>query len=222
MDNTEHYRFHACTLPYSHDALEPYLSEETVRRHHELVCNRYVEQLNAILKNYPQYQDWTLEQLIRDNDQIVAEIREQVLYNAGGLHNHIIYFEGMRPAGEGEPRPIGTLKDEIDANFGSFEEFKRRFKFAAGIIRGAGFAGLVKNHRNSLCIITMRNNESPLAINLYPVLILDVWEHAYMYQYLSREEYIENWFNLIDWQNAEEQYLYEYDFRTQRQHTPCC
>jgi len=201
----EHYKFEVKPLPYSYDALEPHIGKSTLCFHHDKHLQSYVDNLNKTLADFPAYQDWSLEELIIRQDELPESIRTAVRNNAGGVYNHILYFDGMAPANATEPS--GRLKDKIEKTFGSTEELEKKLKEAALSQFGSGWAYLVSDQNGNLSIVKTPNQDTPLTMGLCPVLAVDVWEHAYYLDYQNRRpDYYSNWFEVINWNEAEEKY----------------
>lgn len=202
----EHYPFSLIPLPYAYDALEPYIDTETMRLHHDKHLKAYVDNLNKALSSYPQYHMWTLTQLISNTSNLPKNIQIAVRNNAGGVYNHNLYFSLMHtPAYE---IPKGKLAVAIVSTFGSMERFKENFKQAALDRFGSGWAWLVMNSNGKIGIVSTPNQDTPLCQGLCPILLIDVWEHAYYLKYQNRRpEYIDNWFNVINWNEAEQNYM---------------
>lgn len=199
----EHYPFVLPPLPYADNALEPYINQKTIKDHHDVFFNGYVTRLNNALKDYPQYHRWSLERLILENECLPKNIRTIVFNNAGGLLNHTIYFDSMTPQGSSIS---DTLKRKITYCFGSFEEFLGQMLEAGLSVFGSGWAWLVKDCYGNLHIITTKNQDTPLSQKYTPILPVDVWEHAYIPQYIAdRKAYIENWAKIINWTYVEKQ-----------------
>lgn len=204
MENN-HYKFNLIPLEYDYNALEPYIDSKTVEIHHNKHLKTYVDNLNNILSNYKEFQQWSLEKLIKDNDLLPICIRQSVINNAGGVYNHNFYFNIMTPNAPLEP--AGILREDMLRQFNSFEEFKSQFKQAALNQFGSGWAWLVVDSLGKLKIISTKNQDTPLTLDLYPIMLVDVWEHAYYLKYQNRRaDYLENWFNIINWQKIEYKY----------------
>lgn len=198
------YPFELIGLPYQYNALEPYIDTATVRLHHGKHLKKYVDNLNEILEKYPIYQTWSLERLILRNSDLQINIQTGIKNNAGGVYNHNFYFDIMRPGSE-QNVPIGKLKEAIIKSFDSIEKFYDLFKEAALKVFGSGYAWLVVDSNKELKIVTSPNQDVP--INVFHVLLIDVWEHAYYLKYKNkRDDYITNWYKLIDWDKAEKNY----------------
>jgi Fe-Mn family superoxide dismutase len=202
----QHYEFENVPLPYDYSALEPYIDTKTMELHHDKHLQTYVNNLNAALKNYPSLHTWSLEKLIYNANSLPKEIRTAVVNNGGGVYNHNFYFAGM--ANSEIKSPIGNLSYAIDKVFGSFDGFKSMFKQQALSVFGSGYAWLVMDRNCNLKIITTANQGTPLVNNLCPILNIDVWEHAYyLKHYNKRADYIDDWFQVVNWEKADEKYM---------------
>lgn len=191
-------------LPYAFDALEPYIDARTMEIHHGKHHQGYVDKLNAALEGHPDLQDESLDQLLTSLDSLPADIRTAVQNNGGGHSNHSLFWTVMAPNAGGEPG--AELKKEIDSTFESFANFKEEFSKAAATRFGSGWAWLVLD-TGKLKVTSTANQDSPLSQNQTPLLGLDVWEHAYYLKYQNkRPEYIQAWWNLINWSQVEDYY----------------
>ena len=192
-------------LPYGYDALEPYIDVETMHLHHEKHHNTYVTNLNAAIEKHPELGSKSIEELIADIDALPEDIRTAVRNNGGGHANHTFFWEIMAPKAGGEP--VGELKTAIDEAFGSFTDFKAKFKAAATTRFGSGWAWLVWKD-GKLEIISTPNQDSPLMEGLTPIWGLDVWEHAYYLNYRNvRPDYVDAFWNVVNWDKVNELYL---------------
>ena len=192
-------------LPYGYDALEPYIDVETMHLHHEKHHNTYVTNLNAAIEKHPELGSKSIEELIADIDALPEDIRTAVRNNGGGHANHTFFWEIMAPKAGGEP--VGELKTAIDEAFGSFTDFKAKFKAAATTRFGSGWAWLVLKD-GKLEIISTPNQDSPLMEGLTPILGLDVWELAYYLNYRNvRPDYVDAFWNVVNWDKVNELYL---------------
>ena len=192
-------------LPYGYDALEPYIDVETMHIHHEKHHNTYVTNLNAAIEKHPELGSKSIEELIADIDALPEDIRTAVRNNGGGHANHTFFWEIMAPKAGGEP--VGELKTAIDEAFGSFTDFKAKFKAAATTRFGSGWAWLVVKD-GKLEITSTPNQDSPLMEGLTPILGLDVWEHAYYLTYRNvRPDYVDAFWNVVNWDKVNELYL---------------
>lgn len=200
------YPFQLEALPYDYNALEPYIDKETMHYHHDKHHQAYVDNLNKALEGYPQFHQMSLVDLLKNLDNLPAEIQAKVRNNGGGVYNHNLFFKILTP--KSTKKPFGELEKAINQKFGSFENFKETFKKAALERFGSGWAWLVKDKNNELMIISTPNQDVPLKLEVQPILALDVWEHAYYLKYQNRRgEYIVNFFEVIDWNKAEDLYL---------------
>ena len=201
----ETYPFKLKSLPYDYDALEPFIDKETMHYHHDKHHLAYVNNLNKALENYPELHDKTLIWLLQNLENLPEAIQTAVRNNGGGVLNHNLFFDGMTPASS--KAPVGRLAEAINRDFGSFENFKETFKKAALGRFGSGWAWLVSDENGNLKIVSTANQDVPMNLRVNPILEIDVWEHAYYLKYQNRRaEYIDNWFNVIDWNKAEELY----------------
>jgi Fe-Mn family superoxide dismutase len=193
-------------MKYDFGALEPIIDARTVEIHHDKHQATYLKNLNAALEKAPQFFDWPLEKILVSLDQLPAEIRTAVKNNGGGVYNHNLYWDSMAPSHTSQP--VGSLAKAIEATFGSFDQFKAEFE-KAGLGRfGSGYAWLSVDPSKKLVIHSTANQDCPLQENLTPILVVDVWEHAYYLKYQNRRaEYLSSWWPLVDWQVAEERYL---------------
>ncbi len=191
-------------LPYAFDALEPYIDKMTMEIHHGKHHNGYVANLNKALES-ASISGKTLEELLASNCAAVPEnIRTAVRNNAGGHANHSMFWTIMGPKKGGQPS--GKIAEAIKSTFGGFDQFKEKFNAAAATRFGSGWAWLV-NAGGKLDIYSTANQDSPLMEGKYPVMGLDVWEHAYYLKYQNRRpEYIAAWWNVVDWDAIEKRF----------------
>ena len=190
-------------LPYAYDALEPYIDEETMHLHHDKHHNTYVTNVNAALAKHPEIGE-DLEKLLADVESIPADIRQAVINNGGGHLNHALFWELMTAE---ETAPSAELAADIDATFGSFEDFKAAFTTAAATRFGSGWAWLVVNKEGKLEVVSTANQDTPISEGKTPILGLDVWEHAYYVKYRNvRPDYIKAFFSVINWNKVNELY----------------
>ena len=190
-------------LPYAYDALEPYIDAETMHLHHDKHHNTYVTNVNAALVKHPEIGE-DLEKLLADVNSIPADIRQAVINNGGGHLNHALFWELMTAE---ETAPSAELAADIDATFGSFEDFKVAFTAAATTRFGSGWAWLVVNKEGKLEVVSTANQDTPISDGKTPILGLDVWEHAYYVKYRNvRPDYIKAFFSVINWNKVNELY----------------
>ena len=192
--------FEVKPLNYSYDALEPYIDKETMMIHHDKHYKNYVDKLNNAIKKDPNLYSYNLEDLLTNLDSIPENISQAIKNNGGGVYNHEFFFNIMTNK---KTSPSKELKKAIDRDFVSFEKFKNEFKEAALDVFGSGWAWLVSDKDGNLSIIKTSNQDSPITLNLTPIIGIDVWEHAYYLRYQNnRSNYIDNWFNVINWDKA--------------------
>lgn len=198
--------FDKIELPYSYDALEPYIDKETVETHYGKHLQKYLDTLNALLKGHEEYTEGkTLDQLIASVNSLPEEIRQGVIDQGGGVSNHNLYFSILSP--NPKRAPEGKLLDEINTTFGSIEELKTQLSNAAISQFGSGYGFLVKDNSGKLSIVKTLNQNSPVSNGLIPILTIDVWEHAYYLKYKNlRADYVNNIWDLIDWSKVENLY----------------
>lgn len=201
----QYYRFENPPLPYSYKAMEPYIDIQTMYLHHDKHLQTYVDNLNKTLQDYTFLHNFTLEQLLENLASLPMEIRTAVKNNAGGVYSHILYFKELKnPA---PSAPVGDLAKAIDKKFGSLEKFKKQFKEEALAVFGSGYAWLVADSKGDLQIVQTANQDTPLAKNLFPLMNVDVWEHAYYLKHHNlRTCYIDDWFQVLDWEFVSNRY----------------
>lgn len=179
-------------LPYKMDALAPYISEETLRYHHGKHHAGYVNKLNELIKN-TEYEEMSLEQTIRQSSGAIFN-------NAAQIFNHDFYWNCLNPT---KTEPSELLLNAIKATFNSMESFKEAFSKAAIGQFGSGWAWLVTDEHEKLQIYTTSNAHTPIEHNLTPLLVCDVWEHAYYIDYRNeRAKYLDNFWSLVNWEHV--------------------
>lgn len=200
------YPFKLEPLLYSYDALAPYISSETLHFHHDKHLQTYTDNLNKALEAHPELQNKTLEQLLARPKSLPSDVRTPIMRNAGGVYNHIFYFNHMRPATR-DNRPSGKLLESIQKESGSFEQFQKEFKEHALAVFGSGWLWLVANASGKLMLSPSANQDSPITEGYIPIATIDVWEHAYYLDYQNRRtDYIDGWWNLVNWEAAQREY----------------
>ncbi|KKT43849.1 MAG: Superoxide dismutase [Candidatus Wolfebacteria bacterium GW2011_GWE2_44_13] len=193
-------------LPYAYNALEPFIDARTLEIHHSKHHQSYVDKLNTALEKYPELQDKTAEELIAMLDEIPETIRTTVRNNAGGHFSHTFYWNCMSPtAQEDIPEELGKA---IVDDFGSIVAFKEQFTVAATNLFGSGWVWLVFDATNKkLTITSTQGHDNPLMTGDTPLMVIDIWEHAYYLHYQNRRaEYIQNWWNVLDWKVVGQNY----------------
>lgn len=190
-------------LPYAYNALEPYIDEQTMRIHHDKHHQAYVDNLNKALEGRTDLQALGIDALLQDLGRVPAEIREAVRNHGGGHANHHLFWSLLKK----DTRLSGDIADAIVTTFGGFEPFKQLFSKAAAGRFGSGWAWLV-HHNGKLEVMSTPNQDTPLSEGKTPVLGIDVWEHAYYLKYQNRRpEYIEAFFQVINWERVNQLYL---------------
>ena len=192
-------------LPYAFDALEPHIDAKTMEIHHDKHHQAYITNVNKALESAPELASKTVEDLLANNCAIVPEaIKTAVRNNGGGHYNHSMFWTILGPGAGG--LPVGNLAQAITGAFGSFDAMKEKFNAAATTRFGSGWAWLVKSG-SAIEIISTANQDCPLMEGKFPVIGLDVWEHAYYLKYQNRRpEYIGAWWNVINWAAAEKRF----------------
>ena len=185
-------------LPYDYAALEPYIDAQTMTLHHDKHHATYVTNLNNALQKYPQMQNKSPEELIRDIKSVPDDIRTAVRNNGGGHVNHSMFWKIMKPKGGGAP--TGKIADEIKSAFGGFQDFQKLFNDTGAKQFGSGWVWLVRNSGGKLQIISTPNQDNPMTDGHYPIMGNDVWEHAYYLKYQNkRADYLAAWWNVVNW-----------------------
>ncbi len=185
-------------LPYDYAALEPHISAKTMQFHHDKHHQAYVTNLNNALKDHPDHQGKSIEELIAHLDKLPESIRTAVRNNGGGHANHTLFWELMKPGGATEP--TGALASAITSELGGFAAFKEAFTKAATTRFGSGWAWLIVGKDGKLAVTSTANQDSPIMEGQTPLLGLDVWEHAYYLDYQNkRPDYIGAWWSVVNW-----------------------
>ena len=204
MNRNSYYPFINTPLPYSYDALEPFIDEETMYLHHDRHLQTYIDNLNRFLEENPSLQKFSLEELLSIWRRLPCHLQTPLRNNAGGVYNHRFYFDSMTPPGSSCSAP--RLFEAMSCQFGSPENFRSQFKEAALSVFGSGYAWLVLDRRR-LKIVTSANQNTPLTCSRTLILNIDVWEHAYyLKHYNLRADYIDDWFRVVNWKMAENRY----------------
>jgi len=187
-------------LPYDYDALEPYIDQETMRLHHDKHHQSYVDGLNKA--------ENMLEKARRENNfDLIQHWERQLAFHGAGHYLHTIFWNNMSPKGGGKASE--PLASAINKSFGNFEAFKKQFSAAAEKVEGSGWAALVwspRSHR--LEILQFEKHQNLSQQDIIPLLVLDVWEHAYYLKYKNnRQKYIDAWWNIVHWEDVKQRYL---------------
>ena len=191
-------------LPYDYAALEPTIDEQTMKLHHDKHHQTYVTNLNGAIEKYTDLGKKTPEELLQSLDSVPEDVRAVVRNNGGGHVNHTMFWEIMKPNGGGQPN--GNIADQITTDFGSFEDFKKKFNEATAKQFGSGWGWLVWKG-GKLDILTTPNQDSPISQGLYPILGNDVWEHAYYLKYQNkRPDYLAAWWAVVNWEEINKRF----------------
>ena len=196
-------------LPYDYAALEPYIDARTMKLHHDKHHASYVEKLNAALEPYAELRRRSLPWLLINGASLPEKIRTAVHNNAGGHLNHCLFWRGMAPGTGSEPG--GKLAAAIAAAFGGFDKFKTQFDDAGAKLFGSGWVWLVRSPKSGadakLEIVTTSGHDNPVQKGSHPLLVNDVWEHAYYLKYENRRpEYLKTWWSVVNWKEAEHRF----------------
>ena len=191
-------------LDYAHDALEPHIDAKTMEIHHGKHHNGYTTKLNAAIEG-TDLEGKSIEEILGNLDHTNSAVRN----NGGGFYNHSLFWKVMSPNGGG--KPSGDLANAIDKAFGDFNSFKEAFSKAAATQFGSGWAWLCVHEGGQVEVCSTPNQDSPLMPNVgcagTPILGIDVWEHAYYLNYQNkRPDYIEAFFNVINWDEVSKRY----------------
>lgn len=192
-------------LPYDYAALEPHIDARTMEIHHTKHHQAYVNNLNAALEKAPDFQQKSLDDIIANVSKVPEAVRTAVRNNAGGHWNHSMFWLIMSPKGGGDPS--GSLGDAVAKSFGDVAKLKEQFNAAAASRFGSGWAWLVADGSGALKIESTPNQDNPAMEGRYPILGLDVWEHAYYLKYQNRRaDYISAWWNVVNWPEVAKRY----------------
>ena len=190
-------------LPYGYAALEPHIDARTIMLHHDKHHATYVNNLNAALAKLPELQERSAVWLLRNLDKVPEAARTAVRNNAGGHLNHSLFWRAMSP--KGGAAPTGLLGDAIKRDFGSFEQFKTQFEEAGEKLFGSGWVWLarVQKEGGKLQVYTTSGHDNPMMQGHFPLLLNDVWEHAYYRKHENRRaDYLNRWWAIANWEEA--------------------
>lgn len=191
-------------LPYDVAALEPHIDARTLALHHDRHHAAYVDGLRRALEPAPPaLQAESAGWLLRNLDRIPAGIRTEIAFHAGGHVNHSLLWRAMSPNGGGGPS--GALADALDDSFGSCRRFRARFDEAGNAVLGSGWIWLVRapGGDGALRLMTTVGHENPMTAGFFPILLNDLWEHAYYLKHANRRaEYLTRWWAVVDWSEA--------------------
>lgn len=192
------YPFQLPKLPYAYSALEPHFDEETMRLHHDAHHKAYVDKLNAALKDYPEFHKMPAEELLRKLPELPESIRSAVRNNAGGHLNHEFFWNVIGPPSKAVPK--GPLLDALNSNFGSVDDFRKKFTEKAVNQFASGWTCLVADARHGVLEIVELPNHAVVTNGPAGLLICDIWEHAYYLKYQNRRpEFLKAFWNVVAW-----------------------
>ncbi len=202
-------------LPYPHSALEACIDAHTMMLHHDKHHAGYVDKLNELLAPHAELRNRSARWLLLNGDSVPEDIRTAVRHNAGGHINHSLLWRAMSPTGGAGP--TGSLAGAINTMFGSLEQFKKRFDEAGAALFGSGWVWLVvANEKNAnaarLEIVTTTGHDNPIQKGQFPLLVNDVWEHAYYLRYENkRADYLKTWWSVVNWKDVVRRYEHPND-----------
>lgn len=195
--------FEMKTLPYNYSSLEPIISTTTVNIHYNKHEKGYLDRLNKFLSEAGYNGHYTIPEIILNIDKFPMEYRGDILYNAGGVVNHDLYWNSIGKLSS----PSGKLLEKIVNVYGSYDSFKKKFIEEANKVIGSGYTFLVMDNKNNLNIINLSNQDSPLSYGYEPLFTIDLWEHAYYLDYQNRRaDYINNFFSIVNFDEASKKY----------------
>lgn len=193
------------TLEYGFDAFEPVIDTLTMETHYGKHHKAYTDNLNAALESTPELQGRCVKCILKDFDNVPEAVKNTIRNNGGGFVNHNLYFDIISPNPVKEPK--NELAEKINATFGSLDNLKTKLVDLAVKQFGSGWAWLAVDQNNELITLSTPNQDSPLMQGYYPILGVDVWEHAYYLKYRNlRKDHVEAFLNLIDWEKVEKHY----------------
>lgn len=192
-------------IKLDYTTLEPYIDDKTLNIHYNIHYRNYTDKLNKLLQEDNYNYEYTPEYLAKNIDIIPLQDRDEILYNLGGYLNHTLYFDNLTNKKIEVPTP---LLQEINKYFGSFSLFKEEFINMALELKGSGYTFLVLDKNKKLRIINTSNQDTPYYYNFIPIMTIDMWEHSYYLKYThNKKQYLENIFNIINWQIIYDNYL---------------
>jgi superoxide dismutase, Fe-Mn family len=192
-------------LPYEYDGLEPHIDKQTMMLHHSKHHQGYVDKLNEILKDYPDLEKLSVEDLLINFNKVPKEIKEKIKFFAGGVANHNLFWKILSPKGGGYP--AGVLGEAINKEFGSWQKMQEKFNALASSQFGSGWTWLVVNRDNKLELFSTLNHDSPLLNNKKPILLIDMWEHAFYLKHQNKKaDYLKAFWQVVNVKAVEERY----------------
>jgi len=196
--------FEVPALTYAYEALEPYIDAQTMHLHHDKHHQTYVDNANAAVAKAPTLEDKTGEEILSNLAEVPEAVRGAIRNNVGGYVNHSIFWSIMGPKAGGPP--TGAIADAIKKTFGEFAQLQEKFNDAGLKQFGSGWAWLALG-ASGLQVLSTPNQDSPISQGLQPILLNDVWEHAYYLKYQNRRaEYLKAWWNVVNWAEVNKRY----------------
>jgi len=206
LNQTKDNKFFVPNLEFAYDSLAPIINEETVTIHHDKHHQAYVSKLNEAIKDLPDLQSQSIEQILCDLESIPESVRTSVINNGGGHCNHSLYWSNLTST-EKSGSPTLELSKAIEKTFGGFEKFKTKLSNSAVTTFGSGWGWLTVTPERELKIESTTNQNTPLSHGNIPILVIDVWEHAYYLDYQNRRpDYVNKIFDLLNWENINKRY----------------
>lgn len=201
------YPFSLPTLPYPFDALEPVIDADTMRVHHTKHHQAYIDKVNAALAPHSSLHEYGIEELLKRLDKLPVGIRQTVYDHGGGHFHHELFWQMLTPNARGT-HPVGALAEAIDRDFGSFEAFKEKFVETGSNHFGSGWVFLALNVTTAqLEVFSRSDHNNILQEKKYPLLLNDLWEHAYYLRYQSdRQRYLESFWDIVNWDYVAKRY----------------
>jgi superoxide dismutase, Fe-Mn family len=204
------YPFALPDLPYPYGALEPHIDEATMRVHHDKHHKTYVDKLNEAVAKKPELQRLTLVELLSGIDKLPDDVRGAIRNNGGGHYHHDLFWNSLSPAAAqgGAREPDGELAAAISGSFGSFAAFREKFTKVATGHFASGWVALVSEHKSGkLALADLKDHDAPPLEERTPLLIVDVWEHAYYLKFQNRRpEFLAAFWNVVDWKKTSERF----------------
>jgi len=202
---TKHMAFEILPLPYAYEALEPTIDAETMHLHHDKHHQTYADNFNKAVASAPELAGKTAEEILSNLDAVPEGVRGAIKNHGGGYLNHNLFWTILGPKAGGPA--TGAVGEAIVKTFGGFEAFVEKFNNAGATQFGSGWAWLVVNKAGGLEILSTSNQDTPLSKGLKPILLNDVWEHAYYLKYQNRRvDYLKAFWNVVNWEAVNKLY----------------
>ncbi len=200
-----HYPYALSPLTYDFDSLEPYMDTQQLTVHYTKHHQAYVDQLNKVMQPEAALHTIKLDELLSQGSELPEPLKTGIIHFGGGVYNHTFFWKCLHPAEI--YRPSDALAQALSATFGSVPHFQEQLSKTALDVFGSGWAWLCLNQEKQLVITSTANQDCPLSQNLFPLLCIDVWEHAYYIQYQNRRaDFIHEWWHIINWHFVQQRY----------------